>query len=115
MPDEKTVLFDRSINDAYNAPGSPVYEMTPDGRQTIVQDGDAIFLSGQGATPTGNRPFLRRLHLATGETDEIWRCGDDGYEAFVAFLPNGDLFTTRQSPTEPANFYQRQEIGRAHV
>ena len=87
-PHECTVLFDRSINDAYNAPGSPVYEMTDSGRQTILQRGSTIFLSGAGATPQGNRPFLRSLRLDTGETTELWRCGDDGYEAFIAFLPD---------------------------
>ncbi|MBC7806854.1 MAG: S9 family peptidase, partial [Akkermansiaceae bacterium] len=84
---ERDVLFDLSVNDAYNSPGSPIYITEPDGRHHILQDGNAIYLSGRGSTPEGDRPFLRLMNLATKETEELWRCADDGFEAFVSFLP----------------------------
>ncbi len=83
---ERHVLFDLSVNDAYNSPGSPVYITEPSGRQHILQDGDTIYLSGRGSTPDGDRPFLRRMNLLTRETEEVWRCAGEGYEGFIAFL-----------------------------
>ncbi|MBC8135237.1 MAG: S9 family peptidase, partial [Fibrella sp.] len=122
---ERDVLFDLSVNDAYNSPGSPIYVTEPDGRHHILQDGDAIYLSGRGSTPEGDRPFLRRMNLATKETEELWRCGDDGFEAFVSFLTylpppapglpplrhgegggGGEVLTSYQNRTQPANFFR---------
>ena len=106
-PDTRRIIFDLSVNDAYNAPGSPVYETTPAGRNHIRQEGDTIFLSGRGATPDGDRPFLRRMNLETRETQEVWRCAGVGYEAFAAFLPDKDaILTSYQSRTEPPNYYR---------
>ena len=106
-PESRTVLFDLSVNDAYNAPGAPVHEALPSGRTHILRRGDTIFLSGRGATPTGDLPFLRTLDLLTGETKQIWRCVDDGYEMFIAFLPgDGRILTSYQTRTAPANFFR---------
>ena len=35
----------------------------PDGTRTVLQDGPAIYLRGDGASPAGDRPFLDRLDL----------------------------------------------------
>ena len=53
--------------------------LTADGGQTL-------FLMGQGASPEGNRPFLRRMDLATGELDEIFRSEAPYYEVPVAIM-----------------------------
>jgi dipeptidyl aminopeptidase/acylaminoacyl peptidase len=108
---ELNVLFDLSVNDAYNSPGNPVHITHPNGKHHILQDGDAIYLSGRGSTPDGDRPFLRRMNLATRETEELWRCAGDGFEAFVSFLPGAEgavrrLLTTYQNSTQPANFFR---------
>ena len=63
--ESRKVLFDLSINDAYNDPGVPVTVTRPDGTRTILQDGDSIYLTGQGASPQGSRPFLDKLDLKT--------------------------------------------------
>ena len=36
----------------------------PDGTRTVLQDGNQIYLRGDGASPDGDRPFLDRLDLA---------------------------------------------------
>ncbi|MBC8141090.1 MAG: S9 family peptidase [Armatimonadetes bacterium] len=106
-PETHTVLFDLSVNDAYNAPGNAVYETALDGRYFIKQNGDHIFLSGRGATTDGDRPFLREMNLLTLETRELWRCDGDYYESFAAFLPGeNEIFTTYQSRIEPPNYYR---------
>lgn len=101
------VVFDLSVNDSYRNPGNPVMTATPRGENIVLQDGDSIYLSGQGATPEGNRPFLRRLNLQTLQAEEIFRSGPTSYEAFVDFV--GDLrsrFVTRyESKTQPPNYF----------
>jgi len=57
------ILFDRSSEDAYSDPGSPMMRRTPAGTYVIAkikkQDrGGYILLNGSGATPEGNIPFL---------------------------------------------------------
>ncbi len=105
----KRTLFDLSVNDAYNDPGSPVYTVKPDGERVMLQDGDFVYFSGRGATPEGDRPFLDRRNLRTGETERLFRCGDEGYETFLAF-PYADrrdiILTTYQDTKQPGNFYR---------
>ena len=62
------VLFDLAEDDDYADPGSPMMRLHPDGTRTVRQDGQAIFLRGDGATPDGERPFLDRYDLETGQT-----------------------------------------------
>ena len=50
------LIWDRSSQDRYNDPGSPVMKRLPNGQAVIHQNGDHIFLSGQGASPKGDRP-----------------------------------------------------------
>jgi dipeptidyl aminopeptidase/acylaminoacyl peptidase len=107
-----SVLFDLSVNDAYNDPGSPIYAVNPaTGAQTVIQDGDTIYLSGRGATPEGDRPFLHALNLATRETTTLFRCDDASYESFLAFTGDADgharetFLVSYQTPARPANYF----------
>ena len=50
-PGEARVIFDRSADDAYGDPGSPMLTVHPDGAQTVLSDGNAIYLRGP-ALPT---------------------------------------------------------------
>lgn len=58
------VLFDRSSEDVYSDPGSPMSRRTAAGTYVIAKvkkpdgDGTYILLNGSGATPEGNIPFL---------------------------------------------------------
>jgi dipeptidyl aminopeptidase/acylaminoacyl peptidase len=104
--ESRTVLFDLSINDAYNDPGNPVYQTKPNGERTMIQDGDWIFLAGRGASERGDRPFLDRLNLETGETERLFHCDDESYEVFVAFADatRGRIITRSETRERPANF-----------
>ena len=59
-------LFDLNTQDAYDDPGNPVMTMK-DGDRVILQDKDWIYLTGAGASPKGDHPFLDRMNLKTGE------------------------------------------------
>ncbi|HVK76377.1 MAG TPA: prolyl oligopeptidase family serine peptidase [Kofleriaceae bacterium] len=102
-------LWDRSLNDLYGDPGSPHYRVLPSGVWVVRRDGDAIFLTGSGATPDGNRPFLDRLDLTTLKTTRLFRADRTTLESFVAWhdVAAGTFFTRRQSPADPPNLALR--------
>jgi dipeptidyl aminopeptidase/acylaminoacyl peptidase len=85
----------------------------PGGGMAILQDGDNIFLTGAGASPQGDHPFLDRFNLATQKAERLFRCDDTHYETVVALLDTrGQKFLTRrESQTEPPNYYVRAPGG----
>ncbi len=60
-PASSTLVSDTNVNDRYNDIGTPVTKTLPNGTTVIRQNGDEIFLTGTGASPQGDRPFLRRI------------------------------------------------------
>jgi len=106
-------IWDRNQQDRYHDPGRPMEEAMPNGAGAIVQDGDNIFLTGLGSSPTGDHPFLDRFNLATKQTVHLFRCDDDHYETPVMLLDtHGTKFLTRrESPTEPPNYFVRTAAG----
>jgi dipeptidyl aminopeptidase/acylaminoacyl peptidase len=93
----------------YNDPGSPLMRQLPNGRRVFMQSGNHIFLSGNGASPEGDRPFLDRFDLTTRTSERLFRCDEKSYESFVTFLSeDGSRFITRyETQTEPPNYYIR--------
>ncbi len=105
------LLFDRSAEDAYSDPGSPVMTMTPQGSSVAKTSTDrsAIFLTGEGESPTGAQPFLDRLDIATGKSTRLWRSEGPQYEEPIAMLDDrgSRVLTRRQTATEPPNYWLR--------
>jgi dipeptidyl aminopeptidase/acylaminoacyl peptidase len=115
-------LWDHRQDAAYEDPGTPVMrrDTGDSGRGggggrggasggTIVQNGDYIYVSGQGASPDGDRPFLDRVNLKTLQTERLFRSAPDALETFVAPL-NDDMsrfLTQHETPKEPPNYYVR--------
>ena len=83
--------------------------MTEDGERLITQRGDWIFLSGNGSSDEGDRPFLDRMNVETGEIERLWRSEAGVYEDLVDLLDDdGSRILTRyESLTEPPNYYVR--------
>lgn len=111
-------VFDYSYEDAYNNPGSPLSESDATGRRLLMtgNDGRTLYLTGTGASPDGNRPFLRRFDLASGETEELFRSEAPYYERFAGWLDAdaGTFLTMRESVSEPPNYFRRT-VGSAEV
>jgi dipeptidyl aminopeptidase/acylaminoacyl peptidase len=108
QPDtEARLIFSRNERDAYHNPGTPVLKTTPDGRLQVIQSGDEIFLEGQGASPTGDHPFLDRFNLATGKSQRVFQSDSSAYETIADVLDDSGtrLLTSRESPTDPPNYY----------
>jgi dipeptidyl aminopeptidase/acylaminoacyl peptidase len=112
-PAEIKLMSDLNVNDRYNDIGQPVTKRLANGYSAVVMDGEAIYLSGNGASPEGDRPFLRRMTISDLQTVEMFRSGPDEYETFVSLISDkGFSFITRkESLTSPPNLFRR--AGRA--
>jgi dipeptidyl aminopeptidase/acylaminoacyl peptidase len=103
-PAEARLAFDQSSHERYRDPGSFASRLLPSGHTALRQEGGALFLTGPGATPEGDRPFLDRFDPATLRTERLFHCADGRFETPVALLPKGRYITRRESPTEPPNY-----------
>ena len=102
-------LFDRSSEDVYGDPGRPVMAPTPSGEPAMLQssDGRYLYLTGAGASPQGEHPFLDRLDLRTLRTERLFVSRDPYYESVIALLDPDRLrfLTSRESQTDPPNVF----------
>ncbi len=114
---EPRKLWDRRQDAAYENPGSPVARRDSGAggfggggsAGPIVQNGDYIYLTGQGASPEGDRPFIDRLNLKTLASERLFRSDSKSYETVVAPLDDsaGMILTRYETPTDPPNYYVR--------
>lgn len=106
-PASAKVVFDRSVRDAYGDPGDPLMETRPTGERVAVQDGDVIYLAGDGASEGGDRPFLDRFDLGTLEKRRLFLCDAARFESVLAFLPGSrtKALVRSESPVDPPNLY----------
>jgi dipeptidyl aminopeptidase/acylaminoacyl peptidase len=108
-PSNVRLVSDTNVNDRYNEIGQPVMKRLPGGESVIQQDGQNIYLTGNGASPEGDRPFLREFDLRSGKvTRELFRSKNDSYESLVAMTQMDktgyiSIITRRESQTDPPN------------
>ena len=118
---EPVLVSEHSFEDRYNIPGSPVTTANEAGFPVLMRagdtvDSDAIYLTGPGASPEGDRPFLDRFDLQTGETERLWQSEAPYFERVVDLLDTGadQIVTRREAPQDPPNFFVRDLTGRGH-
>ena len=101
------LVFDLSTQDQYNDPGRPVITTTKAGDRLVLQDKDWIYLSGSGASPKGDHPFLDKMNLKTLKKERLFQCADPTYETFVDFdgMSRDRMIISSESKTEPPNYY----------
>lgn len=104
------VLWERNSEDRYSDPGTPVRDPVSG---LLVQRDDWIYLRGAGASDEGDRPFLDRMNLRSGETERLFQSGPDSYETVVALLDDRGrrVLTSYESRTEPPNYFVRDLRG----
>jgi dipeptidyl aminopeptidase/acylaminoacyl peptidase len=104
-----SLVWDLSSDDRYHDPGSPVYHTLPNGARAVREYSGAIFLSGRGASPEGNRPFLDRLDLRRMKTERLFRSDRSSLESFVDWIDPaaGTFLSRRESPKDPPNLHLR--------
>jgi dipeptidyl aminopeptidase/acylaminoacyl peptidase len=107
--EQPKLIWERSARDRYGDPGTPLMRTLPNGKRVMWQQGNAILLSGAGASQKGEFPFLDRFDLQTRKSERIFQCPDGSYEGVVA-LASADgpgFITRRESPTDPPNYFLR--------
>ncbi len=106
-----TLIFDRSTEDRYGAPGSPVTKRNATGHLVLLLNADRskFYLDGQGASSEGDRPFLDEYDFSTKTTRRLWRSTAPHYEAFIAFADEAlkTVITQREAVNEPPNYFLR--------
>jgi dipeptidyl aminopeptidase/acylaminoacyl peptidase len=105
---EPRVIWDRSAEDKYSNPGD--FVMTNiSGRSIILitDKGNSVFLTGSGASPEGDRPFLDKMDLKTLETKRLWQSQAPWFESVSRILDPEKMLVllARQSVTQPSNYY----------
>jgi len=107
------VMWARNNQDRYRDPGTPLTTPMPNGQRAMLIDGDNILLTGAGASPTGDHPFLDRFNVKTQQTEHLFKCDDEHYEVVESLLDShGDKFLTRrEGPAEPPNYFIRTAAG----
>ncbi len=108
---EPVLLQERSAQDRYADPGSPVMVPNEFGRYVMrtLEGGRSTFLIGSGASPEGDRPFIDRFDFETGETARLFRSEAPFYERPLDVLDEEGRFilTRRESVDVQPNYFVR--------
>lgn len=111
QPGTAELLSERSSQDRFKDIGRPILQRHASGRLVLLRspDGGRIYLTGAGATPEGERPFVDEFDLATRQARRLWQSAPPHFEEFVAFTDDTliALVTRRESAREPANYHVR--------
>jgi len=107
----KKKIFEYGNDDRYANPGAFMTVPNSTGRHVLffADKGRSLFLTGQGASPEGDRPFIDKFNIPSGKTTRLWQSEAPYYEYVSALIDQtGSLvFTNRQSVTEPPNYFIR--------
>jgi dipeptidyl aminopeptidase/acylaminoacyl peptidase len=97
------LLYERSTQDAYGDPGRPISHLRPDGVALLRLRDGCLFLSGAGASPDGDRPFVDAWRLADGSKERLFTAAADRHETFLGFLDAAAnrLLVRSEARTEP--------------
>ncbi|MFS2316394.1 S9 family peptidase [Maricaulis sp. D1M11] len=102
---EPRLIEERNLQDAYADPGTALTVRNEYGQSVIGIRDNGIYFAGEGASPDGDRPFLRRLDLETMETEEIWRNSGENFEEVIGLTSDdaSSFLTSWEDPTTPPN------------
>ncbi|MDX1284546.1 MAG: prolyl oligopeptidase family serine peptidase [Draconibacterium sp.] len=104
------ILYNLNYNDRYADPGSFRTAKNELGSYTLIINKNKLYLTGQGYSPEGIRPFFDEFDLKTKETKRLWRA--DGKETLesiskVIDAKQGVLLIQVQSKTQFPNLFIR--------
>ncbi|MCW8878159.1 MAG: prolyl oligopeptidase family serine peptidase [Kangiellaceae bacterium] len=107
---EKVMFQQRSYNDRYKDPGDFVYTKNKFGEDVIKVIGKGkVLLTGRGASPKGNIPFMDEFDFETKKKTRLWQSEAPYYERVLLTINEGatKVLTLRESQTEQPNFFVR--------
>ena len=103
----------RSTQELYNQLGNFATELMDNGRYRLLKfdrRGRKLYLTGEGYSPEGNRPFVDEFDIATFKTKRLWRAeGKSTYESIVR-VTDWDkltLITSIEGQTTNPNYFYR--------
>lgn len=111
------MIFDLNTEDLYNNPGS--FQMTQNkyGREVLLMSGArTLYLTGEGYSPEGNRPFIDAFDIKTKKKQRLWRAaGETTYERIIEVIDikKGEILTTVESKDMNPNYYIRNVYKRS--
>ena len=118
---EPKLLWSYGYKDDYNKPGDFVRVRNAQGRWVVAvveeEGGPWVFTSDKGATPEGDRPYLKKVSLSGGKEKELFRSKKGTYESFLGFADLGlrTFLTKRQSAKIPPDVYRLSLDGAPEV
>ncbi|RYX99626.1 S9 family peptidase, partial [bacterium] len=81
------LIFDRSYEDKYTDPGLPLTKAGKFGTQVLyISNDNALYMSGDGASPEGNMPFLDKFDLKALKSKRLWRSAPPYFENFLRVI-----------------------------
>ncbi len=102
-------LFEFSQRERFRHPGSPLTRMLPNGHLVVQTLGGDLLMTGPGASPKGDRPFLDRFSLRDLSAQRLFQSPEGSYETPLAVLEGGkQLLLSRESASEPPNLALRE-------
>lgn len=110
-------LWERSSEDRYADPGD--FITTRDARgQTVLfttPDRRSAFLTGNGASAEGDRPFVDRFELTSGRKTRLFQSAAPYYEQPIGMLDTRGTvaLTRRESKSDVPNYYVRDLVRRS--
>jgi dipeptidyl aminopeptidase/acylaminoacyl peptidase len=108
-----TQLYQGSMQDRYNNPGTPFLEQNAQGHLVLqtTADGNGIYFSGPGASPKGDMPFVAIMPINAGENPaetHIWQSQAPFFETPDAVLPAEGgvrVLARRESVEQSPNYF----------
>lgn len=108
---EPRLWYERSYEDSYGDPGTPLQVRSKYGTYVLQRGdgGETLFLTGNGASPEGDRPFLDAMNIETLETTRLFRSEEPYYESVAELLDAKKrlVLTRRESVDQPPNYFLR--------
>ena len=107
-PGKTTTLYQGSSQDRYHNPGRPMTEENASGHPVLqlTPDGAGIYFISEGASPTGDHPFVGAMPIAGGQEKVLFRSADPYFSQPVALLGENQLLIRRESATDSPNYFQ---------
>jgi dipeptidyl aminopeptidase/acylaminoacyl peptidase len=106
---EQNLVREYSFEDRYADPGEPLMRTNEAGRDVIqfTEDGQHVFLIGDGASEEGDRPFLDKWNIQTMETERLFRSESPRFSMPIGVLEGAEFIVRHESVDTPPNYFVR--------
>ncbi|MCK5538031.1 MAG: S9 family peptidase, partial [Bacteroidales bacterium] len=112
VPDKEgdlKTIFDLNYEDSYSDPGNFEVIRNKYGKYVLQMNKaqTKLYLTGSGASPEGNKPFLDEFDMATNKTKRLWQSKAPHYEfaSIIIDLNKYKLLIRRESQSEVPNYF----------